>query len=142
MSFGGAIVGAFFGLILGLMYSAIALAIYLNRGSRPFEANEVTLFSTVVIYLLGGLLGGSFTGLLSPLTRTRTGSIGVGMLAFLPVIFGFSFIVEGAPSGWDNATVIVIVLTAVLLGGWAGYLFWWFFRRDGAIPGPHNHSTA
>ena len=142
MSFGGAVVGAFFGLVLGLMYSALALVIYLTRGSEPFEANEITLFSTVMIYLLGGLLGGSLMGLLSPLSRTRPGSIAVGMLAFLPVTLGFAFISEGAPSRWDNAVVFASMMTAVLLGGWTGYLFWGWFRRDEANPGSADRSAG
>ena len=91
--------GVLYGLLFATLYSAAAVLIYLFRGSEPFEANEVTLGSTVAVYFLGGILGGAIIGLLLPWTRWRIGSV----IAGLPGCLGFGLLVSGPITKWDAA---------------------------------------
>jgi hypothetical protein len=116
--------GIGWGLFAACFYSLVALGIYAFQGSRPFESKDITLGSTVAVYIVGGLLGGTVVGLLRPLGKRRAGAMLLGVIAMIPVSIGFVFILFGPISRWGGGELFGVLFTAVFLGGYGGWEFW------------------
>lgn len=117
--------GALVGLLFGLVYSVIAVVLFLARGQGAFEYQAgVSLLILMGVYMVGGVLGGAVVGLLLPWTNNRWGAVVVGMIAAVPVVTGVAIAMDGMPSGWSDASLGSLILTSVLLGGAGGYMFW------------------
>src|SRR5687767_15501416 len=82
--------GARIGLAFGVVYCALATVLLAGqlRSSAP-EAQMPPLWLLLSLYLVGGIVGGALIGLFRPLTRSRPGATLVGVLAMLPIAFGF-----------------------------------------------------
>jgi hypothetical protein len=116
--------GLGWGLGFTLIYSLFVIGLYVLRGAEPFEEKGITLGATLAIYFVGGLAGGILLGLLRPLTRWRPGSALVGMVAVAPATLAFGLAAFGPMHAWDKDMVISLIITAVVLGGGGGYLYW------------------
>jgi hypothetical protein len=116
--------GIGWGLFAACFYALVALVIYAFQGSRPFESKGITLASTVAVYIVGGLIGGTIVGLLRPLTKRRAGAMLLGVIAMIPVSIGFVFILFGPISRWGGGELFGVLFTAVFLGGYGGWEFW------------------
>jgi hypothetical protein len=116
--------GIGWGLFAGVFYSLVAFAIYAFQGSRPFESKGITLGSTLMVYIVGGLIGGTVVGLLRPLAKQRAGAMIVGVITMIPVSIGFVFILFGPMSRWGGGELFGVLFTAVFLGGYGGWEFW------------------
>jgi hypothetical protein len=55
--------GLWYGVVLAVIYSGIAIALRLIRGDQTFAANETTLLQVVGAYWLGGVSAGLIAGL-------------------------------------------------------------------------------
>lgn len=103
--------GVFAGLGLAAFYTAIALAIYLIEGARPFDAYGVTVGRVILGYWVAGVVGGFLIGLGAPLVRNTFGSIVLGILVAIP-----TFAVITVASGdldWGAAIVLGVFFGTV-----------------------------
>jgi hypothetical protein len=109
----GGVIG---GLIYGVCYSIVALAIHFGSGGRALEAIGVSPLKLVVLYFVGGMVGGGLVGLMWPLTRARVGSIAVGSVGFLPVCIGAGVLVIPDVSDAAIASTGAAVILGVAVG--------------------------
>jgi hypothetical protein len=113
------ILGMLFGLAGGLLLTLYVLFLYLWAGEAPFAAKRTTFLSTVLIYLLGGIITGGLAGLLGPLGRGRIWAAIVGFVALLPVTWGM---VKFGMSDMGDPTPTAL-LTALALGAPLGLAY-------------------
>jgi hypothetical protein len=73
------------GLIFGVCYSIIALALHFGSGGTALSAVGVAPLMLVMLYLVGCTAGGGLVGWMWPLTETRPGAVAVGIVGLLPV---------------------------------------------------------
>jgi hypothetical protein len=115
------------GLIMGAVYSACALFIFLVRGNAPFEHLHVSLLGSIAMYLLAGLLAGLVFGLLLPLTRWVVGAALVSFIAAFVVWF-----VIGRSISDGERLIDTVKMSAVLGAAFGlpiGVGFWYQGRR-------------
>jgi hypothetical protein len=113
----GAILGAAFAATLGLAM--------LIRGQAVFAAYQTPFWYVAVIAIGAGLVAGVLLGLLSPLAAHRWGAMILGALAGTCGFCALSFIAFGTYDWHWGSTI----LAGVLLGAYAGSLFWTDPRR-------------
>ncbi len=112
------------GLFFAVCYSIIALVLYVGRGGSAVEEHGVSLGVLILAYFIGGVAGGALVGLLWPLTVSRIGFIGVSIIGALPMCLGMSFLVENPFATGDFTSLVGGAILAVILGAWAGVVFW------------------
>lgn len=97
------------GAIMATAFSLYVFAAYLVQGDAPFEKLDTTLWATVVMYYVAGLVAGPIIGIVWPLRSSRAGSgLVAGLGAFL--VYTVAWMTqEGSPLKWSP-------------GDWAGPL--------------------
>jgi hypothetical protein len=115
--------GVLVGLAMAALYCAIALFIFLLRGSVPFDRNEVTLSALLATYVAAGLAGGLVYGLLHPLGRSLPGRVVLGVVIAAVVYAGVSVAVKGPPAGWGRREWRAVLSLGVIMGVPAGLLW-------------------
>lgn len=107
--------GIRWGLAFAAVYCLYALGLFVARGSSHFERQDVTLPLLLAAYIFGGLLGGAIVGLLRPLTRSRLGSVFVGLSTAIPVAVGFRMADAGV-TAWDSGDLRTVLIFSLVLG--------------------------
>ena len=118
----------FCGLVLGAMFSTIAVVIFIVRGNAPFEHLQVSLLRSVTTYLIAGATAGLLVGLLLPLTRWLPGAALVAFIAAFVVWF-----LMGRSISAEEPLVETVKTSAVLGAAFGlpiGVGFWFQARRD------------
>ena len=110
------VLGALAGVMVAVLISLVAVMMYVLRGPQMFERLGISLTSTIALYFVGGIIGGSLVGLLLPLATWRWGAVLVGIIAAMPVYLG-----AGVLLGEDLSIGIFL---AIIVGGVVGYLTW------------------
>lgn len=126
----GFAVGMLSGLVLAIAYTLAATVVLLLRRASSPSPPDVELLTLVVLYLGGFTAGGLIVGALNPLARTASGSVLLGILAFIPVAQGAMGIVTGSYLPSTIGDLFAPMMTAGLLGGGLGYAFWREFVRS------------
>lgn len=121
--------GIRFGLAFAACYCAYVSLLYLVAGSAPFDSYGVTLPTVILVYIVGGVLGGAVVGLLLPLARYKVGATLVGILAAIPVVGGAMLSMSGLPP-WEPADNFAFVFTTVGLGSVCGLIMWHIAHRS------------
>jgi riboflavin transporter FmnP len=115
------------GLLFGGMLSAVALLVFVFKGSWPFQHLEISPLRAIITYLLVGGLAGLLIGLVLPLTRWM---LGAAVVAFVAT-FAIWFVV----GRWTNPgdPLLETVKTSLVLGAAFGLPmgvgFWYQGRR-------------
>jgi hypothetical protein len=126
------------GMVLGfgmaILYTLLALVIFVATGGAAFEAQGATLGLVILTYFFGGITGGAVFGLLLPWTRRRSGAVLVGILVALPIGAGFGMAMNGPIWTWREDAIAATLFFGLVLGGFGGYSFW--------TPPPHSSSEA
>lgn len=107
--------GAGAGLGYGIGFALYVSALYLVKGSKPFDAYGVTYFQVVAIYLVGSGIAGALVGLLSPWGGSRLGRIIIGFIAAVPVGFLIG-LTALPPESWNESLVSTSLLWAAIIG--------------------------
>ena len=118
----------FCGLVLGAMFSAIALVTFLVRGNAPFQHLQVSVLRSVATYLIAGTVAGLLVGLLLPLARWLPGA---ALVAFVGA-FALWFFVGWSVSAQEPLieTVKASAVLGAAFGLPIGVGFWFQARRD------------
>ena len=110
-----AAVGARWGMIAAIVFSAIALASYAAGGSEAFQAKHATLAGVLVAYIATGIAGGVVVGICMPVLKYKPVAAGVGALIALQLNFLFSLGSVHRPDD-DGGAIFVAVAMVVFLG--------------------------
>lgn len=116
--------GIGWGLAFAVFFSLVAVAMTVLSGGETIERQGVSLAASIGVYFLGGITGGTFLGLLRPLTKRRIGSAVVGFLVMIPANFVLWLVIAGPVHTWGKAEWIALVLGALMLGVPGGYFYW------------------
>jgi hypothetical protein len=111
-------IGAKVGVVLGGIYSVVGGAVVLLRGAIV-PSPEISLYSLVMAYMIGGPISGALAGALLPIARSLLGSILVGFLSLFPLVLGARLVIRGFVP-WDEADSTVVAATSLLIGGMTG----------------------
>jgi hypothetical protein len=123
-------IGVIIGIITAVVYSIVAVLIYLFTGGRAFVEIGASLPMTVLVYFGGGILGGAIVGSLLPFTERRIGSVFVGVVGGIPVAAGVVWLLEGPIIGWGQIEWETVFFLAAFLGGGGGFFLWTPPKRD------------
>ena len=114
--------GVLLGLVLAGFYCLFALGIYAFRGSRPFEANDVTLGGVLGAYLASGVLGGVAYGFMHPLRRSLLGAMLIGVMCATLAFFAIGVATSGLPTRWGAREWEGVVVLGLVLGPICGFI--------------------
>lgn len=114
--------GAKAGMAVALVLMLWAVGVYAFAGSAAFTSRGVSFWTTLVIYCVGGLLGGAVVGVMLPLVRWVLGAACVGMVATLPIGLVTMMVLKGA-APWGTVESVSVVLFVLLLGGPLGLTY-------------------
>lgn len=103
------------GIAGSILYSLIAILIYVISGQDAFAAHHTTLLATVGAYWMGGLGAGLILGLLWPLGRWTWGAGLIGFLCAVVVWLGIAVASDGRDA-FDTGNLILILVLAVVFG--------------------------
>lgn len=106
-----------------VLYSIFAVILYLLRRGA-FDRHGTSLGAVLSLYFAAGVVGGALVGALRPLTRSRLGSMVVGVVAMTPVFLGVGILLFGPFSGWGEDNWVPMLLGAVILGPMLGSQQW------------------
>jgi hypothetical protein len=115
------------GLVFGAALSAIAVLVFVFKGSRPFEHLQTSLLTTITSYLLAGGLAGLLIGLALPLTRWMLGAALVAFVAAFVIWFVLGWSIN--PDDPLLATVKTSLVLGAAFGLPMGIGFWYQVRR-------------
>lgn len=112
------------GIALGSVFAGWAVVLAALGGSwnlRLRSGDEMNVVLVVLVYLVGGCVGGGVVGVLLPMVRWRVGAVAVGILAVLPFTYGVAVSVAAGSGGQIN--LLALAITAGLLGGVGGLAY-------------------
>ena len=118
----------FCGLVLGAMFSSIALVTFIVRGNAPFAHLQVSLFRSVATYMIAGAAAGLLIGLLLPLTRWLPGAALVAFIAAFVVWFLMGRSISAQEPLIETAKAAAVL--GATFGLPIGVGFWFQARRD------------
>lgn len=109
-------VGLTAAMILVAVYSLLAVVLYLLPGKTDVERRGIGLGSTLVAYLIGGLIAGPLVGALAPLARWPVGAAFLGFLSLLFVDLAFMSVLVPAAGGSVSDTLWLSLAVSVMVG--------------------------
>jgi hypothetical protein len=112
------------GLFIAAAYCAWVIAVYILRGSAPFDRLGITLRAALGTYVAVGIVGGLIVGLLRPLTKWRPGAYFVGLVAGTFGASGVMAALSGPPTAWDFDEWVVVPIIAVAAAWVIGSELW------------------
>jgi hypothetical protein len=120
-----------YGLAIGAIYSVIALAIFAASGEEAFRREGTTVEMAVMLYLVGGALGGALVGVLLPWVTSRPRAAIVGAVAMTPFSVALELTIESGAANVGEWVVSLVTLGTI--GASVGWISWNRVRR-GAMP--------
>ena len=120
--------GARLGAGMGGFLALWGLVVFLVGNAGAFAKGRITLLVVLMLYALGGLVGGAAVGLALPLVRRSLGSALVGALAVLPIGTGLAVSVGGFT--WTVGHSVVVVSLALFVGAPVGVVYAHFWASD------------
>ena len=105
------------GVFFAIFFSAIAFVTFLHHGARPFLEKHVTFGAVILVYFIGGVLGGAVLGLLRPLSRFFLGALVVGTIVGFVLFASIMIAVQGLPTTWDRSIWLALIFSLVLRHG-------------------------
>ena len=114
------------GLLFGAILSALALLVFVFKGSWPFEHFQISPVRAISTYLLVGGLAGLLIGLVLPLTRWM---LGAALVAFVAA-FAMWFVLGWSINPDDH--LLETMKTSLILGAAFGLpmgIGFWYQRR-------------
>jgi hypothetical protein len=112
------------GLVMATLYSVYVMLLYSFNGPSSVESNGVSIGNIVLVYYVGGTLGGLIVGGLWPLLRWRLGATLVGIVVAFVVFVGVIMASDGYASIWLPQTYRDAAIIACLVGSVAANLTW------------------
>ena len=95
--------GAVLGAIIATAFLLYVAGLYLLRGDGPFERLGTTVWATIGMYYILGLVAGPILGIVWPLRSSRAGSgLVVGLGGLIVYVVGL-MTQEGSPLNWSLA---------------------------------------
>lgn len=107
------------GLALACLYSAYVIVMAGMQRSAQLDAYGANVYELLLIYFVGGLVGGAVIGALRPLNSTAAGGTFIGALASIPFWVGTLMLFAGVPTRWDKGDWVVLSIL-VGLGAFMG----------------------
>ncbi|MFL5542516.1 MAG: hypothetical protein ACJ8J0_26255 [Longimicrobiaceae bacterium] len=107
---------AAFGLVFGLLLSALATLVWVFGGVLALDFEGTSYGGVIAMFLIAPTLGGLLAALLFPLTRWRWGAAIVGFVGMVPMYTGAAMVV-------GEMNVVGILVCALGTGGGLG-LMW------------------
>lgn len=123
--------GLLYGIGMAVLYSLYVSILYVVEGNQPFQAYGISFGIVVILYFLGGIVGGVLLGMLLPWTSRRSGSAVVGIIVACPFAIAAGLAVFGPLLDWGFDEWFGTGMVGILLGGWGGYYFWKPVRTEG-----------
>ncbi len=106
---------------MAVFLSLWGLLVFVVGNAGAFAGGRLTLLAVVILYGLGGLVGGAAVGLALPLVRRRLGGALVGALAVFPIGSGLAMSLAGF--SWTLGHSVVVVSLALLVGAPVGLIY-------------------
>jgi peptidoglycan/LPS O-acetylase OafA/YrhL len=125
------------GIRVGLSFSvafsvlaAIAFVILLMNGEASAIKRDTGLNfpEIILLYVVGGLVGGVLIGLLRPLRSTAVGSFVIGTISAFPCFMGYILMTDPR-TDWYPFGVLAALGGSMALCGSLG--FWFYFKTNG-----------
>ena len=108
------------GVVLATVFSAWVLYNHSVAGSRAIESSGATVSGLLLAYYSAGVVGGALVGMLVPLARRPGGTILVGCVTAVIVLFAVQTARKGPFWNWDRRTVLQTTLLGVAFGAICG----------------------
>ena len=126
--------------MLAIILSCMPVVAAILSGSLTIQLRgdaSVGVFTVIVVYLAGGLIGGGIVGALLPFVRWRVGAAIVGVVAAIPLFTGIAVSMAAFHASYDWVTVAI---ASVALGGPVGIGYREIFWEDlpAEMRGPHD----
>ena len=114
--------GILLGTKVAVFFSAIALAAFLIGGNAALEAKGTPpIQKLLLVYIVGGVCGGTIAGGLSIHVKSDWSAALVGMLSILPASITWRLAKDGlAPWGWFDTTTQIVI--AIVFGAGGGII--------------------
>jgi hypothetical protein len=112
------------GLFVAVLYCLWVSAVYVIRGTEPFDRQGISYAALVTTYIVVGVLAGAIVGTLRPLARSKLGAFGIGFAAAVPISGGLAIALFGAPLKWGAGGFTVVAIYAALVGLFIGSEIW------------------
>jgi len=128
--------GAVLGAIIATAFLLYVAGLYLLRGDGPFERLGTTVWGTIGMYYMLGLVAGPILGIVWPLRNSRAGSgLVVGLGGLIVYIVGL-MTQQGSPLNWSLTDWGGPLTLGVL-----GFLLGFAFYRPPPQPAPPPEPT-
>jgi hypothetical protein len=101
-------------------FAVIVIVEYLVLGPGTTSRLGVTLPTVLLTYAGGGTLAGIVLGIGRPLTKTRVGSMILGVFVATCAYGSFAIAMYGLPNHWHGDTWFVAILLGVFVGALGG----------------------
>jgi hypothetical protein len=109
--------GARIGLFFALAFSIIATLIYAGEGARPFEKNDTSFGSVIVLYLGGFTIAGVIAGTFHRLAgRYSIVAYVSGIIAATPMSFAITAAVTHNTHLWETGDWIPASVCSIIYG--------------------------
>ena len=108
------------GVLLATIFSAWVLYNHSVAGSRAIERSGATVAGLVLAYYSAGVIGGALVGALIPLARRPGGTILIGCVTAVIVVFALQTARKGSFWNWDRRTILQTTLLGVAFGAVCG----------------------
>jgi hypothetical protein len=113
--------GIAWGTAIAALLSMYALAVYFGVGVDEADPPPYGIHHVILLYFMGGIIGGTIFGLAKPLTVRWWGAPIVGFVVAIPFFSAF-FLLEG------SFRIEFVLLGSLLLGPMVGLGYWFIFR--------------
>ena len=107
------------GFAVGAIFTALQMVASMATSRDGFEGPAVPLYRWAVYFVVGGTIAGSIAGLLRSWTRSGLGAAIVGVIAFVPMSFLHSRLID-VNVQWDRPTILAYGLATIIFGGIGG----------------------
>lgn len=102
------------GVLIGLLYSAVAAIIYVLSDPKQFQEVGIGLTDLVKAYIGGFAVAGAIVGLLLPLGRWAIGAALIGFVAAVPAVSMIAVTLWGWP--FTRHTIYTIGVASLVFG--------------------------
>jgi hypothetical protein len=116
--------GAKLGLVIGVMYTALAVLLYAFTGSGRFDKVGIPVGVLCLLYLVGGLVAGLVLGVFRSALDNRASAFVVGILAAMPISFGITGALSHGFSQWTMDEWIMVLVMSMILSAMGVSILW------------------
>jgi hypothetical protein len=111
-------------LLMGAIYSALAVLIYAFSGSGRFDSTGISVGALFLLYFLGGMAAGVVLGSFRSALEERNSAFVVAALASLPISLEMTVLLTGKISNWSMREWTTTALMSLLLAAMGISVLW------------------